>query len=244
MNNIMFSFIITTIAGLSTLIGMFPCFLKIKNTNKIICICLAFAAGVMASVSMFSLSKEAYHLLNITYRNTPTIILITIYILIGIFMASVIDKLFRNIDNKLYKIGLINALALMIHNIPEGILTFSTTTTNISLGITLAITIILHNIPEGISISVPIFYATKNRKKALLYTAISGFSEIFGALITYLFLSQYINNNFIGITLSLTIGIMSYIAFFELLPNSFEYEYKKHTIISFIIGFIFMFFFK
>lgn len=244
MNNIIFSFLVTSIAGLSTLIGMLPIFINFKNTNKLISISLAFASGVMASVSIFSLLPESYELIHIFYQKKPTIILIILFILIGILVASIIDKLFKKIDNKLYKIGIISAIALMIHNIPEGILTFSTTSTNITLGLTLALSIMCHNIPEGISISVPIYYSTKSKKKAFFYTAISGFSEIIGAFITYLFLSEYINNNFIGIMLSLTTGIMIYISIFELLPNSLEYKDKKSTILSFIVGFIFMILFK
>lgn len=240
MNNITFAFLITTIAGLSTLIGIIPIYLKIKNTNKLICISLAFASGVMASVSIFSLTPESYVLLRENLRLVPSIVLMIIFFLIGILLTSFFDKVFQKLENKLYKIGIINTLALMIHNIPEGILTFSTTTSNISLGITLAISIMCHNIPEGISISVPIYYSTKSKKKVWFYTIISGFSEVLGAILTYLFLYSFINNQFIGIILSLTTGIMIYISLFELLPNSLEYKEKKTTIVAFIIGFIFM----
>ena len=244
MNNITFAFLITTIAGLSTLIGIIPIYLKIKNTNKLICISLAFASGVMASVSIFSLTPESYVLLRENLRLVPSIVLMIIFFLIGILLTSFFDKVFQKLENKLYKIGIINTLALMIHNIPEGILTFSTTTSNISLGITLALSIMCHNIPEGISISVPIYYSTKSKKKVWFYTIISGFSEVLGAILTYLFLYSFINNQFIVIILSLTTGIMIYISIFELLPNSLEYKEKKTTIVAFIIGFIFMMFFK
>lgn len=244
MNNITFAFIVTTIAGLSTLIGIIPIYIKFKNTNKLICISLSFAAGVMSSVSIFSLIPESYELLSKSLRLTPTIILMLIFFLIGILLTSFFDKVFQRLENKLYKIGIINMLALMIHNIPEGILTFSTTTTNISLGLTLALSIMCHNIPEGISISVPIYYSTKSKKKVWFYTMISGFSEVLGAILTYLFLYRFINNQFIGIILSLTTGIMIYISLFELLPNALEYKNKKTSYISFLIGFIFMMFFK
>ncbi len=244
MNNITFAFLVTTIAGLSTLLGMIPIYIKFKDTNKLICICLSFASGVMASVSLFSLIPESFELLITKLKIIPTIILMIIFVLVGILISSFLDKSFQKLNNKLYKIGIINTLALIIHNIPEGILTFSTTTANISLGITLALSIMFHNIPEGISISVPIYYSTKSKKKVFYYTMISGFSEVLGAILTYLFLYRYINNYFIGIILALTTGIMVYISLFELLPNSLEYKYKKSTIISFIIGFIFMAFFK
>lgn len=244
MSNIEFSFLITSIAGLSTLFGMIPIFLKIKNKDTIINASLSFASGVMLSVSLFSLLPESITLLSSKYNHKGIIVVVLLFSIIGVFLASFIDKVFKRIDNKLYKLGIINSIALMIHNIPEGILTFSTTTVNVSLGITLALSILFHNIPEGISISIPIYYSTKSKLKAFLYTFISGFSEILGAVITYIFLYKYINNSFIGVILSLTVGIMSYISLKELLPTAIKYQNKRITILFFIIGFIFMLFFK
>lgn len=244
MNSIIFAFIVTTVAGLSTMLGIIPIYIKFKDTDKIICMALAFASGIMFSVSINSLIPESYDLLKENLNTNKVIILMILFFLIGVLLTSFIDKIFKKIDNKLYKIGIINMLALMIHNIPEGILTFSTTTTNISLGLTLALSIMFHNIPEGLSISIPIYYSTNSKKKAVLYTAISGFSEVLGAILTYLFLFKYINNYFIGIVLSLTTGIMIYISMFELLKNSFEYKKKRISYLFFLIGFIFMIFFK
>lgn len=244
MNNIEFSFLITSIAGLSTMLGMIPIFLKIKNKDNIINASLSFASGVMLSVSIFSLLPESLNLLGDKYNGKGIFVVVLLFVVIGIFLASFIDKIFKNIDNKLYKLGIINCIALMLHNIPEGILTFSTTTVNVSLGITLALSILFHNIPEGISISIPIYYSTNSKFKAFLYTFISGFSEILGAVITYIFLYKYINNSFIGVVLSLTVGIMSYISLQELLPTAIKYKNKKITILFFITGFIFMLFFK
>lgn len=244
MNNIVFAFLVTTVAGLSTMLGIIPIYIKFKDTNKLICIALAFASGIMFSVSINSLVPESYNLLKENLSSNKVIVLMILFFLIGVLLTSFIDKVFKKLDNKLYKIGIINMLALMIHNIPEGILTFSTTTTNISLGLTLALSIMFHNIPEGLSISIPIYYSTNSRRKAVFYTAISGFSEVFGAILTYLFLFKYINNYFIGIILSLTTGIMIYISIFELLKNSLEYKKKRISYIFFLIGFIFMIFFK
>ncbi len=244
MNNVTFSFLITFIAGISTLLGMIPVLINFKNTKNIINASLAFASGVMLSVSLFSLLPESINLLSKKYSLLATIILIIIFALVGVFLASFIDKIFKRIDNKLYKLGIINCIALMIHNIPEGILTFSTTTADISLGITLALSIMFHNIPEGISISIPIYYSTKSKLKAFFYTFISGISELLGAFITYIFLYHYINYTFISVTLALTFGIMTYISIFELFPNSLKYENKKLSVIAFILGFIFMLFFK
>lgn len=237
MNIVFFSFLVTFIAGLSTLLGLIPIYFKIKNINILISLSLAFAAGVMLSVSINSLLIESFNLTN----NLLSVIL---FVLVGILISKIINKILKNIDNKLYKLGIMNSIALMIHNIPEGILTFSTTTININLGLQLALSIIFHNIPEGISISVPIYYSTNSKKKAWFYTIISGFSEFLGALLTYIFMYRYINDSFIGIILALTTGIMIYISLVELVPNSLSYKQKKITYISFIIGYIFMLFFK
>lgn len=236
MNSITFAFLLTTIAGLSTLIGIIPIYIKVTNINKVVSASLAFAAGVMASISLFSLLPESHNLL--TYKKT-----LVLLILLGIIFSLIINKLLHNIDNKLHKLGINNLIALTLHNIPEGILTFSTTTINPSIGITLALSIIFHNIPEGISISIPIYYSTNSKIKAWIYTLISGFSETFGAIISYLILYKFINNNLIGIILSITTGIMIYISLIELLPSSVKYD-RKTSYIFFIIGFVFMIVFK
>lgn len=109
-----------------------------------------------------------------------------------------------------------------------------------SLGLSLALAISFHNIPEGISISIPIYYATKSKKKAFWYTLISGLSEPFGALLAYLFLSPFMNDIIMGCLFAIIAGIMMHIAYYELLPTSLSYNIKKITIITFIVGVIFM----
>ena len=131
-------------------------------------------------------------------------------------------------------------IGLILHNIPEGILTFITSSYDKKLGLSLAIAICMHNIPEGIAISIPIYYSSKSKFKAIFYTFISSISELFGACITYLFLYDYINDIIIAILLSLVCGIMSYISLFELIPESIKN--KKLFILFFLLGFLFMVF--
>ena len=115
-------------------------------------------------------------------------------------------------------------------------ITFITTTKNTKLGVSLAISLALHNIPEGISIAVPIYYSTKSKKKAILYTVSSALSEPFGAILTYLILLPFINNIILGILFSLIAGIMLAISLTELLPESLQYKNLKLTTKFFIIG--------
>lgn len=211
---------------------------KKKNENIIIS-SLSFAAGIMLSVSITDLIPESLKLLSINNSNIKTIIISFIFILLGMVLSSLINK-FIKIDNKLYQVGILSMIVIILHNIPEGIITFVTTANNAKLGIVLAIAIAMHNIPEGISISLPIYYATNSKFKAFLYTFISALSEPFGAFITFIFLKNYINNSNMGILFSIIAGIMTYISVFELLPTSFNYKKKKLTIISFVIGILFM----
>ena len=234
------AFILTTLAGLSTLLGLALIFKKTK-TNKIIISALSFAAGVMITVSLTDLIPEGVNNLNKTFKAIPAILISSIFIILGIIISMTIDKYInKDREGELYKVGIISMIAIILHNIPEGIATYLSTENNFKLGLSLTIAIALHNIPEGISIAIPIYYGTKSRAKALLYTLFSALSEPLGALLAYLFLSKIINNNIMGILMSLIAGIMIQISFYELLPTSFKYKNKKQSIIYLIIGILFM----
>ena len=198
----------------------------------------------MITVSLTDLIPESYNLLKNIYPIFPRIMYILIFIVTGIILSMMIDKYLpenNNTNNKgLYRVGIISMLAIILHNIPEGIATFMAANTNVKLGISLAIAIALHNIPEGISISIPIYYSTKSRGKALLYTFISGISEVFGALLTYLFLSNFINDRIMGFLFSIIAGIMIHISIYELIPTSLSYKNNKLTYLFILIGSLFM----
>lgn len=240
MNNINIAFLLTTIAGLSTMLGTTLIFFKINNEEKIICASLAFASGVMLCVSITDLIPESLNMLK-KYNSFTMILISFTFVIIGIFLSMLIDKTLPTTNNSsLYKVGLISMLAIIIHNIPEGIATFISTTKNISLGLSLTLAITLHNIPEGISISIPIYYSTKSKLKAFIYTLVSAISEPLGAIITYLFLAKYINNTILGILFSLIAGIMIQISLTELLPASINYKLSKITKFFFITGLLFI----
>lgn len=144
--------------------------------------------------------------------------------------------------HKLMRMGLFTALAIGIHNFPEGLATFLAALQDPSLGIAIAIAVALHNIPEGISVSVPIFYATGNRRKAFLYSFLSGLAEPVGALLAYFALRLFVGGGngvfppqVMGILFGLVAGIMVYISVDELLPTSRAYG-KGHDSLLGLIG--------
>ena len=231
-------FLLTFLAGMSTILGSILIFKK-DDLNTIIG-ALSFASGVMITMSIVDLLPESYNLIN--FNTFLKIIYILLFMNIGIIISKIIDRRIVT-ENKLYKVGIVSMIAIILHNIPEGIITYITSRNNIKLGISISLAIAAHNIPEGISISIPIYYATKSHKKAILYTFISGISELLGAIISHLFLIN-ITNNELGFLFSIVAGIMIYIAFTKLLPTSLSYKNKKITYLSFILGILFMLFSK
>ncbi len=144
--------------------------------------------------------------------------------------------------HKLMRMGLFTALAIAIHNLPEGLATFLAALHDPSLGVAIAVAIALHNIPEGISVSVPIFYATGNRRKAFLYSFLSGLAEPVGAGIAYLGLRLFMGGTdggfppqVMGILFGGVAGIMVYISVDELLPTSRAYG-KGHDSLFGLVG--------
>ena len=119
-------------------------------------------------------------------------------------------------------------------------ITFIITETNFKLGIVLATSIAMHNIPEGIIIAMPIFHATGSKKKAFFYTLIAGLSELFGGIIFYIFFKTFVNNYILGCLYSIISGIMLSIAFNELIPASLSFKKAKTTYIFIIIGIVIM----
>ena len=240
MTNIL-PFLLCLIAGLSTIIGSLFIFIK-GNKNNIIKCALAFASGVMLSVSIFDLIPESLTMFQSTTKNS-IFLNITIFIIIGLMIPLFIDKILPNKleNNKLYKLGIFTMIAIIIHNIPEGIATYLSSEANLKLGISITIAIAMHNIPEGISIAMPVYYATKNKKKAIGLTFLSGMSEPIGAILAFLFLKPIINNTIMGAIFAIIAGIMTYISLIELLPSALHYKEKKKTIICFLIGIIFMY---
>lgn len=241
MNAINIAFLLTTIAGLSTMIGVFPIFIRLKDEDKIISSSLAFASGVMLCVSITDLIPESIMVLKGNFSDFLVVFLSFCFIVIGIVVSSMIDKYLPTINyESLYRVGVISMLAIIFHNIPEGIATFISTTKDTSLGISLATSIALHNIPEGISISIPIYYSTKSKFKAIFYTFISALSEPIGALLTYWFLLSFVNDMLLGLLFSFIAGIMLQISLTELLPESLSYKEIKLTKMFFAIGIVFM----
>ena len=229
------SFILTSIAGFSTCLGYLFTYIKTKNKDKYICIFLSFAFGVMILISIKELIpiplKYIYFKHNLsTFIGILIIIPITIYIII-----NYLNNNLKN-TNSLYRVGVLNTISMIIHNILEGIVTFFSTLTNYKLGFKLAIAIMAHNIPEGISIAIPIYYGTSSRKRAFIYTLLAGSSEVLGALLFFILFKNNLNINILNIILY-TIGcLMIIISIKEILPIILKYNNKTWILVGVLLS--------
>ena len=236
MNNVCIPILLSTLAGLSTTVGACLILFTQKENKKMLAFALAFAAGVMVSISVLELIPEGYHGLIKNFTLMQTILIMVLTMLIGYGMTVFVEKKVVVVDSKLYKIGLISMIVLILHNIPEGIVTFMAGFTSISLGIKIAVAIALHNIPEGISIAFPIYYATGSKAKGIMYAFLSGLSEPLGAIATFLLLRPLINTTNLAIMFLLIAGIMLTIALRNLIPEAKRYNYPKLLFVSVSLG--------
>lgn len=141
-------------------------------------------------------------------------------------------------DRKLMRIGTFTAIAIGVHNFPEGIATFMSAMSDVTVGVSIAVAVAIHNIPEGIAVSVPVYYATGSKKKALTWSVLSGFSEPIGAIAGYFILTMFNSDISLGYVFGMVAGIMVYISFDELLPAAHKYGKHHVAIYGLISGMI------
>lgn len=259
LSSVAFALILTVFAGLSTGIGSAIAFIAHRTNTKLLTLSLGFSAGVMVYISFVEIFPGAKEIFVERFGDfNGTFYTITSFFG-GMLLIALIDKFIPGFENpheirsleamdnqseaarfkKLYRMGILTALAVGIHNFPEGIATFMTAYHNPTVGVAIAIAIAIHNIPEGIAVSVPIFFATGSRRKAFFYSFLSGVSEPVGAILAYLvllpFLSTANSEIIFGTVMAGVAGIMVFISFDELLPSAEEYG-EHHVAVYGLIG--------
>ena len=237
-NNIWIPLLISSLAGLSTLLGGLVVFMKFKDRDGFIAFAISFSLSVMMALSVLELIPESIKDITEAYGFAWAMMVgIAVFVLGRIIVIKINMKIaLLHKESSLYRVGILSMIALMLHNFPEGIATFMTAYNDLSVGISLGIAIMLHNIPEGISISVPIFYATGNRGKGLLYSFISGLAEPLGAVLAYIVFKRFISDVTIAIVLIFVAGIMITLAIEEMMPEVKKYKKRKQIIIGFVLG--------
>lgn len=248
------AFLITLIAGLATGIGGGIVFFAKRQSPIFLSVCLGFSAGIMIYLSFMEILPSAF-------LELPNQSLGVFAFFIGALIIGIIDLMVQNNENPheffhksadlkrlplnyirkhLLKTGILMMIAVTIHNFPEGFATFLSLLHHPEVGMGLAIAVMLHNIPEGIAVSIPVFYATNSRKKALWFSIISGVSEPLGALVGYWILKPFLSASVTAFALAGTAGVMVYIALEELLPTAHKYGQNHLVISSVFVGMVVM----
>lgn len=253
MNPIVSAFLLTLLAGLSTGIGSLIALLAKRTSRRFLSVSLGFSAGVMVYVSMIEIFAKAQTALTAQLGQRPGSWATVAAFFGGMLFIAMIDKLIPAEKNphevklveqedaapparKLMRMGVFTALAIAIHNFPEGLATFVSALQSPSIAIPIVVAIAIHNIPEGIAVSVPIYQATGSRKKAFCYSFLSGLAEPLGALIGWLLLMPIMTDTVFGIIFAAVAGIMVFISFDELLPAAREYGEHHLSIYGLISG--------
>jgi zinc transporter, ZIP family len=253
-DNILFAFGLTLFAGLSTGIGSGIAFFAKKTNTKFLAISLGFSAGVMIYVSLVEIFVKARESLTAELGQSSGYWVTVAAFFGGILLIGIIDKLIPSFENphemkmvedideevkrnmKLKRMGLVTALAIGIHNFPEGLATFTAALEDPGLGIAIAVAIAIHNIPEGIAVSVPIYYGTDSKRKAFWYSFSSGLAEPVGAIIGYLVLMPFMSPVVFGVLFASVAGIMVFISLDELLPGAQKYGEHHLSIYGLVAG--------
>ncbi len=255
--NIVIAFVLTTLAGLSTGIGSAIALLSRRTNTRFLSFSLGFSAGVMLYVSFVEMLGAARVALAGVYGEGPGGWATAGSFFAGFAGIFVIDQLVPSHENphearsveemdaphrssSLMRLGLFTAVAIGIHNFPEGLATFAAALSDVQLGISIAIAIAIHNIPEGISVAVPIMYATGSRRKAFWYSFLSGVSEPLGALAGYLVLRPFFSDALFGVLFALVAGIMVFISLDELIPTAKKYAAGHAAIYGVGLGMVVM----
>ena len=230
--NILTAFLLTLMAGLAMGAGSILSFTGKKDNHKFLSASLGFASGVMIYAAFMEIFPEAKESLEESFGEKGTIIGIISFFAGIIFMIFTEKFCLKENEetekNSMYKMGIMTAFAIAIHNFPEGMAIFTSVLKNTALGLSVAVAIGIHNIAVGIAVSAPIYYATGNRKKAFGFAVLSGLAEPLGALTGYVLFRNYLNEKVFGILLAMVSGIMVYIALDELLPSAQENN-NHHT---------------
>ncbi len=251
---------LTLLAGMATAIGSVIAFAANRANYRFLSLATGFSAGAMLYVSFVEILLKGSAALVAGYGDVLGHWINTGSFFAGLLLIAIIDRLVPAAENphetrpdadyrelravaggpqtskpeahhqELLHTGLFTALAITIHNFPEGLVTFLAALHDPSLGLAIALAVALHNIPEGISVSVPIFYATGDRRRAFLYSALSGLAEPLGAVIALGLLRfafgsgpEAIPGPAVGALFAAVAGIMVYISLDELLPTSRAY---------------------
>ncbi|MBO5911380.1 MAG: zinc transporter ZupT [Elusimicrobiaceae bacterium] len=244
MGPLIFAFTLSFLAGAASAVGGLLSFFIKKESLSALAIGLGFSAGVMIYVSFMEILPHAQNALTLLYGSSCGPWLTVALFFAGIGVAWGVDRCLPPLHvkedtlkqtAKLQQTGIFTAVALTLHNFPEGLATFFSALDSVTLGFSIALAVAIHNIPEGIAVALPVYHSTGSRQKAFWASAASGMAEPVGAVAGYFLLHAVLHEALLGVLFAGVAGIMVYLALDELLPTAHDYGHG-HQVISGVIG--------
>ncbi len=225
------AFLLSSAAGAATALGGLIALFSKKENRRFLSFSLGFAAGVMILVSVADLLPQSKVFIEkgVTLRGGEDAAdaLALLFLTLGLFTAYGIDRALpesavsaSGSGAPLARMGAVTALAIALHNLPEGMATFLAGYADLKIGLPVAVSIALHNIPEGIAVAAPVYYGTGSRFKAFAYSALSGLTEPAGALLAFTILRPFLGPAVLGALFGWVAGIMLYLSFAGLIPSA------------------------
>ena len=242
----LYPMLICTFAGLSTAVGALPVVLGHKITTRKLALAQGFAAGVMLAVSVLDLLPESYGsyfvYMNSFYAFRAVASLFICGWVTGVAISGITttEHYTENTTVSVRRMAFITTLVMVIHNLPEGMLTLFSSAHNIDTGIKMAVAVALHNMPEGLAIAAPVLYVTHSRGRAFMQALMAGMSEPLGALLAFFVLRPFITVHFLTGLMPVVAGIMCQAAICELIPQSLYISKIQHSLCGIITGIIAM----
>lgn len=250
-SNVLIALGVTTAAGLATALGSLLVLTSKGPSPRLLAFGLAFAGGAMVYVSLSEILNKSIASFGVTYGERLGFSYGTLAFLVGVIAIALVDRLIPNPHDTLKtndpafsehsrahvrRVGLLTALAITAHNFPEGLATFFAMLEDPGVGLPLAFAIAIHNIPEGISIAVPVYFATNNKRYAFLAALLSGLAEPIGAVVGYVLLAPILSETVFGTVFGIIAGVMVYLAIDELLPAAKRYAKGHETVYGLVSG--------
>jgi ZIP family zinc transporter len=240
MSTVALALTFTALAGLSTTVGSLLVLVIREPGRRFMALSLGFAAGVMILVSFAELLPAGIEVLGSGWGYAAFFGgLAAMFLLDAAIPHSyegVADGGAGNSESRLRRLGLFVALGIGIHNFPEGMATFVSTLADPRLGAAIAVAIAIHNIPEGLAVAAPVYAATGSRKKAFLWSFLSGVAEPVGAILAAVVLLPFLRSGVLAAVLAGVAGLMVFISLDELLPAAREHGEEHLPIIGVIAG--------
>lgn len=249
--------LLTTIAGMSICLGALVAFFVKQTDKKTIAFALGFSAGLIIYVSLVEILFEAREQIGSFVGEHDASGITTLCFFGGILLTGLIDSLihskaeshdFRSVDEistqsekkRIARAGAMTAVAIAVHNFPEGIAIFISSLSEPAIGLTLAVAVALHNIPAGIAIAVPTYYGTGSRSKSMGYAFLAGIIQPIGAIAAYIILLPFITPFVLSCTFAVVAGTMIYISFVELIPSSYRVGEQSWSTAGIFAGMVVM----